>query len=269
MSPDANDAINIPKSRPSSNTTPNGLYAARDFIREGEEGEYTDTLIALMAQLEPVSIVEEVFATEIMGATWRLRRCRLVEEAFGSIDDLDFDPMMDERTEKQQKSVDRARAQSHLILRRSLAELKKLQKGRASQSVPQQNNGDADEDMNMDDFEAMLGLSDAQLNQMMQEPGSFCEPTEPPPPPPPAAPAPKSSFCKPAPQTPRNAPCPCKSGAKYKRCCGKDAPATLTRMSHSHAVQTSRGVRASALPSSFRSTRCIAQAVNLTLRPSS
>ena len=48
--------------------------------------------------------------------------------------------MMDERTEKQQKSVDRARAQSHLILRRSLAELKKLQKGRASQSVPQQNN---------------------------------------------------------------------------------------------------------------------------------
>jgi len=26
---------------------------------------------------------------------------------------------------------------------------------------------------------------------------------------------------------PRNAPCPCKSGAKYKRCCGKDAPPLL------------------------------------------
>ena len=37
--------------------------------------------------------------------------------------------MIDERTEKQQKSVDRARAQSHLILRRSLDELRKLQKG--------------------------------------------------------------------------------------------------------------------------------------------
>jgi uncharacterized protein YecA (UPF0149 family) len=28
-------------------------------------------------------------------------------------------------------------------------------------------------------------------------------------------------------QTPRNAPCPCGSGTKFKRCCGKDAPAVL------------------------------------------
>jgi hypothetical protein len=32
------------------------------------------------------------FATEIMGAIWRLRRCRLLEEAFSYIDDLDLDP---------------------------------------------------------------------------------------------------------------------------------------------------------------------------------
>jgi hypothetical protein len=83
-----------------------------------------------MDELTPENTVEETFATEIMGATWRLRRCRLVEEAFSSIEDLNFDPMMDERTEKQQKSVDRARAQSHLILRRSLDELRKLQSGR-------------------------------------------------------------------------------------------------------------------------------------------
>jgi hypothetical protein len=43
---------------------------------------------------------------------------------------LNFDPMIDERTEKQQKSVDRARSQSHLILRRSLPELRNLQEGR-------------------------------------------------------------------------------------------------------------------------------------------
>jgi hypothetical protein len=74
--------------------------------------------------------MEGTFTLEIMGVTWRLRRCRLVEEAFGAIDDLDFDPMMDERTEKQQKSLDRARTESHLILRRALAELRKLRKGR-------------------------------------------------------------------------------------------------------------------------------------------
>jgi hypothetical protein len=32
-----------------------------------------------------------------------------------------------------------------------------------------------------------------------------------------------------APQTPRNAPCPCGSGQKYKRCCGKTAPPVLHR----------------------------------------
>jgi hypothetical protein len=103
------------------------LSTAHDFIRPGEEEEYTETLTALMRELTPDGTLEEIFTLEILGATWRLRRCRLVEEAFGNIDDLDFDPMLDERTEKQQRSVDRARAQSHLILRRSIAELSKLQ----------------------------------------------------------------------------------------------------------------------------------------------
>jgi hypothetical protein len=173
-----------------------------------------------MEELHPEGVLEETFATEITGATWRLRRCRLIEEAFGSIDDLDFDPMVDERTEKQQKTVDRARAQSHLILRRSLAELKKLQAGRERQPKPDPKpNEDSINDMSMDDFEAMLGLSDAQLN-------SFCKPAEP-------APPAGSSFCEPAPSapklTPRNAHCPCGSGAKYKRCHGKDAPPVLNQ----------------------------------------
>ena len=98
------------KAKSSRNSIRTGLYAARDFIRPEEEEEYAQTLIKLMDELTPENTVEQTFATEIMGATWRLRRCRLVEEAFFFIDDLDFDPMMDERTEKQQKSVDRARA---------------------------------------------------------------------------------------------------------------------------------------------------------------
>jgi hypothetical protein len=79
-----------------------------------------------MRELSPDGTLEETFTLEIPGVTWRLRRCRLVEEAFGNIVDLDFDPMLDERTEKRQRSVDRARAQSHLILCRGIAELSKL-----------------------------------------------------------------------------------------------------------------------------------------------
>ena len=130
------------KAKSSRNAIRTGLYAARDFVRPDEEEEYAQTLIKLMDELTPENSVEQTFATEIMGATWRLRRCRLVEEAFSFIEDLDFDPMVDERTEKQQKSVDRARAQSHLILRRSLDELRKLQKGLESplrgRTIPEQ-----------------------------------------------------------------------------------------------------------------------------------
>jgi hypothetical protein len=199
------------KAKSSRNSIRTGLYAARDFIRPDEEEEYAQTLIKLMDELTPDGTVEQTFATEIMGATWRLRRCRLVEEAFGLIEDLNFDPMMDERTEKQQKSVDRARAQSHLILRRSLAELCKLQSLRVTR--------------------------DAIMAERKRT--SFCNPVRQVPDPPstePPTPKTATSFCNPngtlsalSNKIPRNAPCPCKSGAKYKKCCGGPAAPELNK----------------------------------------
>jgi hypothetical protein len=179
-----------------------------------------------MSELTPENSVEETFAIEIMRATWRLRRCRLVEEAFGFVENLDFDPMLDERTEKQQKSVDRARAQSHLILRRSLAELRKLQKGRTigeqlADQNPTPKPASADGPPNMD---ALMALAEHQLAERYRESGlnSFCNPAS-------ETPPPASSFCEKPKMTPRNASCPCGSGAKYKRCCGKEAPPVLNR----------------------------------------
>ena len=241
MAIDANDAINIPptstgpkteagKARSSRNAIRTGLYAARDFVRPEEEEEYAKTLIQLMDELTPANSIEQTFATEIMGATWRLRRCRLVEEAFGLIEDLTVDPMIDERTEKQQKSVDRARAQSHLILRRSLDELRKLQKGRTIQEQLQdqiptpkpapQPPPNADP-ANMD---ALMALAEHQLAQRYRESGlnSFCNPVGQVP----DLPSTKPVVSK---NIPRNAPCPCKSGAKYKKCCGGPAPTAVNQ----------------------------------------
>jgi hypothetical protein len=194
------------KAKSSRNSIRTGLYAARDFVRPEEEEEYAQTLIKLMDELTPENSIEQTFATEIMGATWRLRRCRLVEENFSSIGDLNFDPMIDERTEKQQKSVDRARAQSHLILRRSLDELRKLQKVGTLQEqiadqlptpepapVPPPNSGPP----NMD---ALMALAEHQLAQRFRESGL-------------------DSFCNPATPT----------GAKYKKCCGGPAAQALNR----------------------------------------
>jgi hypothetical protein len=232
------------KAKSSRNAIRTGLYAARDFVRPEEEEEYAQTLIKLMDELVPGNSIEQTFATEIMGATWRLRRCRLVEEHFGIIADLNFDPMLDERTEKQQKSVDRARAQSHLILRRSLDELRKLQKVRESplrgerRTIPEQiadqlpqSKPAATSDACPVNMDALMAVSETDVADRFRETGfdSFCKS--------PATAAPvAASFCKPAPTTPavsrnipRNAPCPCKSGAKYKKCCGGPAAQVLNR----------------------------------------
>jgi hypothetical protein len=245
------------KAKSSRNSIRTGLYAARDFIRPDEEEEYAQTLIKLMDELTPGNTVEQTFATEIMGATWRLRRCRLVEEAFGLIEDLNYDPMMDERTEKQQKSVDRARAQSHLILRRSLAELCKLQKGlesplRGESRTIQEQLADQQPapkpapppppNAGPPNMDALMALAEHQLAQRYRESGldSFCNPAAPTPPTPAPTPAPTpksaTSFCNRnftlsalSNKIPRNAPCPCKSGAKYKKCCGNPAAPELNK----------------------------------------
>jgi len=181
------DAIESPSSR---NALTHGLFAVRYFIRPGEEEEYAETLTSVIADLNPKGILEETFVAEIVGATWRLRRCRMVEHSLS--EGATLDPMVDDVLDKQQRSVDRARAQSHNILRRSLAELRKLQTERA---LLEELGRDLDEN-------------------------SFCEPVP--------QPVAQASACENNPrQTPRNAPCPCRSGEKYKRCCGKDAPPVL------------------------------------------
>jgi len=109
------------KARSSQNALKTGLFAARDFIRPGEEDEHQTTYLALMHELDPRGILEQVFADEIMSANWRLRRCSIIES------DLALAP----ESPDAQRSVDRARAHSHSLLRRSIAELRKLQTERA------------------------------------------------------------------------------------------------------------------------------------------
>ncbi len=179
----------------SRNALTHGLFAVRYFIRPGEEEEYAQTLRSLIAELAPQGIIEETFAAEIVGATWRLRRCRKVEDSLSEGATLDL--MVDDILDKQQKSVDRARAQSHNILRRSLAELRKLQTERALRGQAEERRQTDEEEIDED---------------------SFCKPVA------------QASACeKPAEPTPPNSHSPCASGRKYKRCCGKDAPPVLNK----------------------------------------
>jgi uncharacterized protein YchJ len=248
----------------SRNSTKHGLFAQRDFVLEGEDEEYAQTFADLMAELAPASVLEQTFATEIMGANWRLRRCGILEYELARA----AEPVADAQ-DTIQKSIDRARAQSHNILRRSLTELRKLQTERHAR-ILQMPDGPVPTDLGLTDTRhvvktaaqstdaseaktAAIGAAieahrprsaapnnsetlpqpprgasplcaialeeqwrrkEEEINAFLQD-SSFCKPA-------PTA----SSFCNP-PATPRNALCPCGSGVKYKRCCGKNAPPVL------------------------------------------
>jgi hypothetical protein len=182
--------------------------------------------------------------------------------------------MQNPETEKQQKSVDRARAQSHSIFHRCLAALRKVQTERGircqafPESGPPEGLGlmdmlkvskvkpfepspaspqpattepDAADDKMDAGMDALMALAEKQLSQRFREEG-FAGFNGVAPMPTPAAPEataadPMASNCKPAatvpaatPSFPRNAPCRCGSGAKYKRCCGNPAAATLGKV---------------------------------------
>jgi hypothetical protein len=257
------------KSRSSRNALTFGLFTLNDFVRENETEDYTKICTSLWTELTPEGTVEEFLTTELMSATWRLRRCRMVEEDLAEITTLD--PMQDPETQKQQKSVDRARAQSHSIFHRCLAALRKVQteRGIRCQAFPESG---PPEGLGLMDFlqvskvkpldqttqpgpaspqpaptepdfpdagmDALMALAEHQLAQRYREQGlaGFTGVPTPTPAAQATAPAPMASNCKPAaavpvptPNFPRNALCRCGSGAKYKRCCGKDAAPVLGR----------------------------------------
>jgi uncharacterized protein YecA (UPF0149 family) len=197
----------------------NGLFAAHDFIRENETEEYAESHADLYAELSPEGYLEETFTAEIMTATWRLRRCRIVEAG------LAIDSLADDFTSPEQKSVDRARAQSHTILRRCLAELRKLQTERAirpqlpGQSLPALAGlKQVDTALRIHDRQRLLARKADGLDTLegliAQADKNLCMDIQ-------ASKEPPSSFCKNVPEPLRNAPCPCNSGMKYKQCCAR------------------------------------------------
>jgi uncharacterized protein YchJ len=216
------------KDRSSRNATKNGLFSAHDLILDAETDEYAQTLTALFAQLSPQGVLEETFVTEIMTATWRLRRCRILEQ-----------DLTTQLPPSEQTSVDRARAQCHNILRRSMAELRKLQTERtirtqlsdleipgladtkqvlATLALHDKQQLNSRKSTDLDSLEGLMAQADKELGMQTTQGSSFCEEADP---------TPDTSFCKSDPTTPRNAPCPCGSGTKYKRCCGTAAPPVL------------------------------------------
>jgi hypothetical protein len=187
------------RTRSSQNALRFGLFSAKNCVQPHETEEYKALATALWNDIRPQSTLQELFATELIRATWRLRRCAEVEASLA--EQTTGDPMLDQELLRTQTAVDRARSQSHGIIRRSLAEIRRLQAEPPASPAPE---------------------APAKRTEPGPRPATCSEPESPAYPHNRTAGAQASGH-----QIGRNMLCPCHSGQKYKRCCGRNAPAIL------------------------------------------
>ena len=190
------------KARVSQNATKLGLFSVANFVRPEEQDIFSEFESGYLAELAPVTSLEQTLAREIIHAAWRLRRCASLEVA-------PPENLTDEELDRLQTSIDRARAAAQRTFHRSLKELRRLQTENlhpAEVMIKQA--------MAMD---ALLKKDLEQRQRQLTENAAQSADT-------------KQTQSEPEKTTliPRSAPCPCKSGEKYKRCCGKNAPPVLS-----------------------------------------
>jgi len=190
------------KTAVSQNATRFGLFSVANFVRSEEQDIFNEFESGYLAELAPDSSLEQTLAREIIHAAWRLRRCADLEIA-------PPDNLADEELDRLQTSIDRARAAAQRTFHRSLKELRRLQTENlhpAEVMIKQA--------MAMD---ALLKKDLEQRQRQLTENAAQSADT-------------KQTQSEPEKTTliPRSAPCPCKSGEKYKRCCGKNAPPVLS-----------------------------------------
>jgi len=192
------------RSRSSRNAISSGLYSSGDFVRPDEQDIYAEFRAGFQNDLAPEGAIEQTLAAEIVHSAWRLRRCSVIEA--GMEPDGELDPMLN----PVQQAVDRARAQAQRNFHRAASELRRLQTERRFRA----------EFLPADFDTTPLGL--ASFKEMA--PTLIRLPRRAPVP----AAAQKPDITKGSQSsTGRNSPCTCGSGVKFKRCCGKGAPAVL------------------------------------------
>jgi uncharacterized protein YecA (UPF0149 family) len=192
--------------RVSQNATKLGLFSVANFVRPEEQDIFNEFETGYMVELSPVTPLENTLTREIIQAAWRLRRCASLETA-------PPENMTDEELDRLQISIDRARAAAQRTFHRSLKELRRLQSEHlepARLMIQQAMATDALLLKDLEDRQRQLAASEkaAQANSAKQS----------------------QSQSEKTVSIARGAPCPCKSGEKYKRCCGKNAPPVLSKV---------------------------------------
>ena len=210
------------KQASSKNAITCGLFTQNEYVRPGEEDEHARFCDAFRRDLNPEGAAEETLATLMVSASWRIRRCALVEAGLAPASDLD--PMQDDACSSLQNSVDRARSRAFNLFHRAMADLRRLQTDkRIRLELSDEPDGNIPD---LTDYRAVTRALCDNATQILRAKKiggldsmkNLLDHTTTPP----------ASFCNEPPVVPRNAPCPCGSGEKHKRCCGKNAPPVLS-----------------------------------------
>jgi uncharacterized protein YchJ len=170
------------------------LFSVANFVRPEEQNIFNEFESGYLSELSPATPLEQTLAREIVHAAWRLRRCASIETA-------PPENMTDEELDRLQISIDRARAAAQRTFHRSLKELRRLQS---------------------EHLEPAAAINAILARKLEQRKRQFAAENA-------AHISAKQTQSEPVatPLIPRSAPCPCKSGQKYKRCCGRTAPPVL------------------------------------------
>ena len=189
------------KARVSQNATRLGLFSVANFVRPEERDIFNEFETGYLLELSPATLLEQTLAREIIHAAWRLRRCASLEVA-------PPENLTDEELNRLQISIDRARSAAQRTFHRSLKELRRLQAGHLEPAVLMIEQAKAMDAMLLKNLEERrsAATSEAISQNHAKQTQSQLE---------------KKVLI------PRSAPCPCKSGQKYKRSCGKNAAPVL------------------------------------------
>ncbi|MGA2712034.1 MAG: SEC-C domain-containing protein [Bryobacteraceae bacterium] len=234
------------KSRSSRNAVTFGIYSAADFVLPEDNRLYHLFCENFQKELSPEGPFEQTLAAEIIHAAWRLRRCSAIEsnmiQSNMAPGETQLDPMVEPAFAHAQETVDRARAQSHRNLQRATAELRRLQTERQVRVEclpPDFDTNDIGGLTSIKDLEPILALDLRRklLKHKLEGTDTLAAIIRGTNPPAPRSSTPETSTTKrtqskdeKAPESapiPRSQPCPCGSSAKYKRCCGRNAPGVL------------------------------------------
>jgi len=182
----------------------------------GGRAEFLALAAEAQAQLRPEGFLELHFAAEIFRDTWRLNIMATVDESTFSEDFLETRSRYRDRlnTAVRRNTQELRRLQTDRILNErwnlalpAPASAKDVLRFEKAKPIRPENNQSRKNEPIPDTVQTAESRLHAQIEaEERRELAEFAQRTN---------------------VIPRNAPCPCKSGEKYKRCCGKEAPPVL------------------------------------------